>query len=55
MAWSSGTYTRTNGTYSGAAVWTSDASAAIKILASRHDTHDQDLASGINSTLHKGG
>jgi len=55
MAWSSGTFTRTNGTYLGPLVWTSDAAAAIDILASRHDTHDQDLAAGINSALHKGG
>lgn len=55
MAWSGGTYTRTNGTYTGTLVWTQDAAANIDILASRHDTHDQDLASGINSTLHKGG
>lgn len=55
MAWSSGTYTRTNGTYTGAAVWTSDAAASIKILSSRHDTHDQDLAQGINSCLNKNG
>lgn len=55
MAWSDGTYTRTNGTYTGSLVWTQDAAASIDILANRHDTHDQDLASGINSTLHKGG
>ncbi len=55
MPWSAGTYTRTNGTYSGAAVWTSDASASINILANRHDTHDLDLAAGINDCLHKGG
>lgn len=40
MGWSSGTFTRTNGTYTGAAVWTSDAGAAVKITAVRHDTHD---------------
>ncbi len=55
MAWSGGTYTRTNGVYSGAAVWTSDATAAVKITAARHDTHDMDLANGINACLHKGG
>lgn len=55
MAWSGGTYTRTNGTYSGALVWTSDAAAAVKIRADRHDTHDQDLAAGINNCLTKDG
>ena len=55
MGWSSGVFTRSNGVYTGAAVWTSDAGAGVKILSSRHDTHDQDLAAGINACLHKGG
>lgn len=55
MAWSGGTYTRTNGTYSGPLVWTSDAAAAVKIRADRHDIHDEDLADGINNTLAKDG
>lgn len=55
MSWSAGTYTRTNGTYLGSTVWTSDSGAGIDILANRHDTHDQDLADGINACLHKGG
>ena len=55
MAWSGGTFTRTNGTYSGASVWASDLAANIKIVASRHDTHDQDLATGINACLNKNG
>lgn len=55
MAWSGGVYTRTNGTYSGALVWTSDAAAAVKIRADRHDIHDEDLADGINNCLTKDG
>lgn len=55
MAWSGGVFTRTNGTYSGPLVWSSDAAAAIKIRADRHDTHDEDLADGINNTLAKDG
>lgn len=55
MAWSGGTFTRTDGTYSGASVWASNLSAAIKIVAARHDTHDQDLATGINACLNKNG
>ena len=55
MAWSSGTFTRTNGVYSGTLVWTNDAAASVKITAARHDSHDQDLAAGINACLHKGG
>lgn len=55
MAWSGGTFIRTNGVYTGSQVWQNDLSANIKIVASRHDTHDLDLANGINACLHKGG
>lgn len=55
MGWSAGNFTRTNGTYSGSAVWTNDLSANVKIVASRHDTHDKDLADGIDACIHKGG
>lgn len=56
MAWNgSGTYTRTNGTHTGAAVWADDKTAGAKILASRHDTHDQDVATAINACLTKNG
>ena len=55
MAWSGGTFTRTDGTYSGASVWASNLGAAIKIVAARHDIHDQDLATGINACLNKNG
>ena len=48
MAWSgSGTFTRTFG----ASGWTNDKNNGVKILASRHDTNDQDLADGINACL----
>jgi hypothetical protein len=47
MAWSLGSFSR----YYGATGWTDDKNAAIYILASRHDTHDQDLATGINACL----
>lgn len=56
MAWNgSGTFTRTNGVNTGSGVWTSDRDASVKITASRHDTHDQDLAAGINACLAKNG
>ena len=55
MGWSAGTFTRTNGTYTGSGVWASDEAALVDIQSSRHDTHDQDLATGINSCIHKGG
>ena len=55
MPWSGGNFGRTNGTYNGAAVWQSDLGASIKIVATRHDTHDKDLADGIDACIHKGG
>lgn len=55
MGWSGGTFTRTNGTYTGASVWNSDETNGFDIESARHDTHDQDLATGINATLTKDG
>ena len=56
MSWNgTGTFTRTNGVYSGGTVWADDKAAAIKIVATRHDTHDTDLANGINNCLAKDG
>lgn len=51
MAWSGGTFTRSNG----ATGWQDDAAASIGITASRHDTLDNDLATGINTCLTKDG
>lgn len=55
MGWSGGTFTRTNGVFSGASVWLSDKNAGTKIITSNHDFHDYDLAQGINATLTKDG
>jgi hypothetical protein len=55
MAWSGGVFTRTNGVYSGATVWAQDNAAAVKIVYGRHDTHDQDIAQGVNACLNKNG
>lgn len=56
MSWNgSGTYSRTNGTHSGSTTWVQDRDNSDKILATRHDTHDQDLADGINACLAKNG
>lgn len=55
MAWSGGTFTRTNGVYTGATVWAQDSAASVKIVYDRHDTHDQDIATGINSCINKNG
>jgi hypothetical protein len=56
MAWNgAGSFQRTNGSFSGSDVWQDDASAGFDIVDSRHDTHDQDLAQGINNCLAKDG
>jgi hypothetical protein len=55
MAWSGGIFTRSNGSYSGSTVWQTDNANGFNIEASRHDTHDQDLATGINTALAKDG
>lgn len=55
MSWSGGTYTRSDGTYSGATVWLQNKNAGVKIVTTRHDLHDQDLATGINTCLTKDG
>ena len=55
MPWRAGSFTRTNGVHTGSTLWVQDRDAGTKILATRHDTHDQDLADGINATLEKSG
>lgn len=56
MAWDgNGSFSRTNGDKTGATAWQQDQSAGVKIRADRHDTHDQDLAGGINNCLTKDG
>ena len=55
MPWSSGTFSRTNGTNTGSQLWAADRDAGTKIRADRHDTHDQDVADGVNNTLTKDG
>lgn len=52
MPWSpAGQFTR----YYGAAGWTDDRNSGINILASKHDTHDEDLAEGINACMTRDG
>jgi len=55
MPWGGGVFTRSNGTYSGADVWEDDEANGFDIVSSRHDTHDQDLAQGINACLNRAG
>ena len=52
MSWSGGTYTKGN---SGTGGWAGDASLGIGIEAGRHDTQDNDFATGINQCLNKDG
>lgn len=52
MAWSGGSYTKGNAATGG---WAGDASLGIGIEAGRHDTQDNDFATGINQCLNKDG
>jgi hypothetical protein len=48
MPWNiNGTFTRVNPDFSGNNVWQQDQGAGIKIIAARHDSHDEDLGQGI--------
>lgn len=40
---------------SGSTLWQGDAAAGTKILASRHDSHDQDLANGLSECITRTG
>ena len=51
MPWSGGVYTRSNGVFTGDTVWASDASVGTDITTAHHDTHDQDLATGLNNCV----
>lgn len=52
MSWSGGTYTKGNSATGG---WSGDSALGIGIEAGRHDTQDDDFATGINSCLTKDG
>ncbi len=52
MPWAGGNYTKGN---NGTGGWTGDASLGIGIEAGRHDTQDNDFATGINQCLNKDG
>lgn len=52
MPWQvDGTFLRVNPDYSGDDVWQQDQQAGVKIIAFRHDNHDEDLALGIAQCL----
>jgi hypothetical protein len=56
MPWqSNGTFLRINPDFSGPIVWQEDQQASYKVIASRHDIHDQDLAVGISNALNLDG
>lgn len=47
----SGQFTRTDGTRTGTEVWEDARDAGVKIRADDHDTHDEDLADGLENTV----
>ena len=55
MGWSGGTYTRSDGVFTGTSIWQNNRDAGTKIVADRHDTHDQDMATGLNQAINKDG
>ena len=56
MPWQiDGTFLRVNPDFQGTNVWQQDQQATIKIIAARHDIHDQDLATGIANCLNLDG
>lgn len=48
-------FQRTDGTRSGTQVWQEADAASVDIVPDDHDTHDQDLADGLNLALKKDG
>jgi hypothetical protein len=52
MGWSGGNYSKGNSSTGG---WVGDASLGIGIEAGRHDTQDNDFATGINQCVNKDG
>lgn len=52
MGWSGGSYSKGNAATGG---WAGDASLGIGIEAGRHDTQDNDFATGINQCVNKDG
>lgn len=57
MPWNpvTGVFERHNPDYSGPTVWDQDRQGGVKIIATRHDYHDQDMADGITQSLNVNG
>lgn len=51
----SGTYSRTNGIYTGSTTWTQTRDALRNIRVDDHDAHDQDIADALTASLSKDG
>jgi microcystin-dependent protein len=49
------TFGRTDGTRTGSSTWAQADAASVDIISPDHDTHDQDMADGINTALCKDG
>ncbi len=49
------TFGRTDGSRTGATTWSLAEDAGVNIESTDHDTHDQDLAAGINACIEKNG
>src|SRR5262252_5653289 len=49
------TFGRTDGTRTGTTVWQQASAASVPIDSPDHDTHDQDIASGLNLAIKKDG
>jgi hypothetical protein len=56
MPWQlDGSFLRVNPDFQGNTVWQQDQQSTIKIIAARHDFHDEDLAVGISKSLNTDG
>jgi len=52
MGWDgSGNFNRTDGTRSGATTWNQADTAGVGIVSTDHDTHDEDIASGLENCI----
>lgn len=56
MPWNgSGQFNRTNGVFTGAAVWDDSRVAGRTVRSDDHDTHDEDIATGMENTVTRDG
>lgn len=56
MGWNgSGQFNRTNGVFTGATVWDQSRAAGRTVRSDDHDTHDEDIATGLENTVTRDG